>query len=108
MDRITAGNETFTIERATREDVSAIVALLTDDVLGAGREVADLDRYAAAFAEIDADPNQFLAVVRHSGGDICGTFQLSLIPGLARGGTKRLQVEAVRLGPSTRGKGLGT
>ena len=108
MEQITAGAETFTIARATSQDLPSIVALLTDDVLGAGREAADLSPYAAAFAEIDADPNQFLAVVRDSAGETCGTFQLTLIPGLARGGTKRLQVEAVRLGSSTRGKGLGT
>jgi GNAT superfamily N-acetyltransferase len=33
--------------------------------------------------------------------------QLTLIPGLARGGAKRLQIEAVRLATSTRGSGLG-
>src|SRR5690242_11519363 len=102
MEQITAGAETFTIARATSQDLPSIVALLTDDVLGAGREAADLSPYAAAFAEIDADPNQFLAVVRDSASETCGTFQLTLIPGLARGGTKRLQVEAVRLGSSTR------
>jgi GNAT superfamily N-acetyltransferase len=108
MEQITAGTETFTIARAAGQDLPSIVTLLTDDVLGAGREAADLGPYAAAFAEIDADPNQLLAVVRDSAGEICGTFQLTLIPGLARGGTKRLQVEAVRLGSSARGKGLGT
>jgi GNAT superfamily N-acetyltransferase len=34
--------------------------------------------------------------------------QLSLIPGLARGGTKRLLIEAVRVARSARGSGLGT
>lgn len=53
-------------------------------------------------------PIKFLAVIRNAEGDVCGTFQLTLIPGLARGGTTRLQIEAVRLASSTRGKGLGT
>ena len=34
--------------------------------------------------------------------------QLTLLPCLARGGAKRLHIEAVRLSSSTRGSGLGT
>ena len=34
--------------------------------------------------------------------------QLTLVPGLARQGAKRLQIEAVRLASGTRGRGLGT
>jgi GNAT superfamily N-acetyltransferase len=41
-------------------------------------------------------------------GVLVGTMQLTLIPGLSRGGTKRLQIEAVRLASDTRGTGLGT
>lgn len=95
------------IGRATRQDVPAIARLLADDVLGAGREAVTDSAYEAAFEEIDADPNQYLAVVKDASGEIVGTFQLTLIPGMARGGTKRLQIEAVRLASSTRGRGLG-
>src|SRR5699024_9562748 len=35
-------------------------------------------------------------------------FQLSIIPGLARHGTTRAQLEAVRVHPDERGTGLGT
>ncbi|MEQ9123040.1 MAG: GNAT family N-acetyltransferase, partial [Alphaproteobacteria bacterium] len=52
--------------RAERADLEAILDLLADDALGAGREDAarPLDgRYLAAFEAISADPNQFLAVV---------------------------------------------
>lgn len=108
MHELEVAGQRFTIDRATRQDVAAIVRLLADDVLGAGREAAADSAYEAAFDEIDADPGQYLAVVKAAHGEVVGTFQLTLIPGLARGGTKRLQIEAVRLASETRGSGLGT
>ncbi len=45
----------------------------------------------------EADPSQLLLAVRDEAGDLVGTMQLTLIPGLSRGGAKRLQIEAVRL-----------
>ncbi len=86
----------------------SLARLLADDVLGAGRETADLAPYDAAFREIDADPHQFLAVVRDETDAVVGTLQLTIIPGLARAGAKRLLIEAVRLASTTRGSGLGT
>lgn len=107
MDTLSAGADQFTISRAVRSDVAAVVALLTDDILGRDREGADLSVYDAAFDEVDADPNQFLAVVREAGGAVVGTFQLTLIPSLGRGAAKRLQIEAVRVAATHRGSGLG-
>lgn len=99
--------ETITMRRARREDVPAIVALLADDALGAGREdVADLDRYEAAFAVVDADPSELL-VVADQGGAVVGTMQLSVLPGLSRRATTRLQIEGVRVASRLRGSGLG-
>lgn len=98
----------FTIDRAARCDVPTIARLLADDVLGAGRENAEMSAYEAAFDEIDADPHQYLAVIRDADRAIVGTVQLTLIPGLARGGAKRLQIEAVRFAPRVRGGGLGS
>ncbi len=95
--------------RAEARDLPAIVALLADDPLGAGREAAegDLDpRYAAAFAAIAADPNQFLAVAE-ADGRVVGTLQLTFIPGLSRGGMTRGQIEAVRVARDQRSGGLG-
>lgn len=95
--------------RATAADLGAIVALLADDVLGASRENASptvADCYLAAFAEIDADPNQFLCVVE-DGQQIVGTLQLTFIPGLSRNGSKRGQIEAVRITKDRRGGKLG-
>lgn len=108
MEQITVDDRTFTITKAAWEDIPSLVRLLADDVLGQRRESADLAPYEAAFTEIDRDPNQYLASVRDASGELVGTLQLTLIPGLARGGTKRLQIEAVRLTSSVRGGGLGT
>ncbi|WP_228769660.1 GNAT family N-acetyltransferase [Actinokineospora alba] len=95
------------IRRATIDDVPAIVALLMDDAIGATRESADdLTPYKDAFAVIDADHHEFLAVADRDG-EIVGTFQLSLLPGLSRMGAFRAQVEAVRVAASARGLGLG-
>ncbi len=95
--------------RARRGDVAAIVALLADDAIGAGRELGGplLDpRYDRAFAAIDSDPNQFLAVAELPG-RIVGCLQLSFIPGLSRLGMWRGQIEAVRIAAEYRGRGFG-
>lgn len=102
------GRTPFRLIRAGEADVAAIVALLADDVLGADRETADMAHYLAAFRRIDEDPKQLLVVVRDDADTVVGTLQLTLIPGLARSGATRLQVEAVRLSSSVRGTGLGT
>jgi len=108
METLDFDGRRFIVARATESDVPALAALLADDVLGAQRESTDMERYAAAFREIDLDPNNFLATVRDAQAKLVGTLQLTLIPGLSRGGTKRLQIEGVRLASSTRGTGLGT
>ncbi|MEV8514613.1 GNAT family N-acetyltransferase [Dactylosporangium sp. NPDC051484] len=95
------------IRRATGADVPAIVALLADDPLGAGRESPDdLAPYRAAFAAVDADPNQVLVVAERAG-RVVGTLQLSVLPGLARRGAARGQIEAVRVARDERGGGVG-
>ena len=91
---------------ATVADVPAIVALLADDVLGAARERPGDPAYDAAFAAIDADPNQVMAVADH-GGRVVGCLQLTFIPGISHRGAWRGQVESVRIGADQRGSGLG-
>lgn len=96
------------VGRAAAADVPSLVALLRDDALGAGREQAPLSACLRAFEEIDTDPTHYLAVIRDGSDAIVGTAQLSLIPGLSRGGARRLLVEGVRLASGVRGSGLGT
>lgn len=101
-------------------------------------DAEDAAPYARAFAFIDADPNQLLVAITEASGQadppgradiadgtesadltrsadqtsddstVVGTLQLSLLPSLSRRGTLRLQIEAVRVGPSAQGIGLGT
>jgi ribosomal protein S18 acetylase RimI-like enzyme len=92
--------------RADAADLPAIVALLADDVLGAGREVPGDPAYDAAFAAIAADTNQLLAVADQEG-RIVGCLQLSFVPGLSRRGMWRGQIESVRIAADQRGSGLG-
>ena len=97
----------YTIRRARRDDIGAIVRMLADDQLGATRDdPEDLGPYLRAFEEIEADPNQLLVVVA-AGEQLVGTLQLTIIPGLARRGALRGQVEAVRIHAEHRGSGLG-
>jgi GNAT superfamily N-acetyltransferase len=99
-----------TLRTATEADVAAIVGLIAADQLGATRDGvrddADLAAYTAAFRSIDADPAHLLVVAERDG-RIVGTLQLSFLPGLARRGALRAQVEAVRVAESERGSGLG-
>ena len=88
-------------------DVPAIVALIAADQIGATRDGGDLAPYERAFAAIDADPAQLLVVVTDVSGAVGGTLQLTFIPGLARRGGLRAQIEAVRVREDLRGGGVG-
>jgi GNAT superfamily N-acetyltransferase len=92
--------------RAREEDVPAIVQLIADDQFGRSRETPGDPRYLKAFAEIDADPNQLLAVVDRDG-EVIGTLQLTFTQGLSRLGLKRATVEGVRVRSDQRGERLG-
>lgn len=96
----------ITIRRARAEDVSAVVDLLADDGLGRGRESPGDPVYTEAFAAVDADPRQVLAVAE-SGGEVVATLQLTMIPGLSRRGATRALIEAVRVRSDLRGSGVG-
>lgn len=107
LQEITTGPSTYAVARATRADVPDVVALLHDDEIGAGRELVDLAPYLAAFEEVAADPQQLLVIVRDEGGLPAATMQLTFIPGLSRGGAKRMIIEGVRVHSRARGSGLG-
>jgi len=96
--------------RAVAPDLATIVELLADDPLGRERETEStggLDpRYREAFAAIERDPNQLLAVAEQDG-RVVGVLQLSFIPGLTRRGMWRGQIEGVRIAASERREGIG-
>lgn len=91
------------------EDLPAIVAMLADDILGKDREDSSTPpnpRYVSALQAIMADPNQ-IQVVAELDGELVGTMQLSFIPGIARMGAWRAQIEGVRTSAGHRGAGIG-
>ena len=85
--------------------------LLAEDPVGQTRDTgtsdADLGPYRRAFELVDADPAHLLVVAK-AGAEVVGTMQLSFIPGLARRGALRAQIEAVRVLESYRSRGLGS
>lgn len=95
------------LRAASREDLPAIVALLAADQMGATRESPeDVGAYLAAFEAVDRDPAHLL-LAAESAGQVVGTLQLSFLPGLARRGAWRAQIEAVRVADGHRNAGLG-
>lgn len=101
---------TVLLRESERDDVPAIVGLLVDDELGASRDGAtthaELQPYLRAFENLNADPAHLLLVAVDVG-QIVATMQWSFIPGLARRGALRAQIEAVRVRRDYRGRGLG-
>ena len=94
---------------ARRKDVEAIRKLLGDDGLGSTREdmsKAGLAKYYKAFEQIESDPNNqlWVAVVD---GQVVGTWQVTYITYLSRGGSTRCLIEAVRTRADLRGRGVG-
>ncbi|WP_184469169.1 GNAT family N-acetyltransferase [Rhizobium esperanzae] len=101
----------YSFRLARRSDLAAIVRLLADDDLGGTREIVSdpVDaRYLSAFAAIDADANQLLAVASDASDRVVGCLQLSFVPGLSRTGMWRGQIESVRVAGHLRGSGLGS
>lgn len=101
-----------TIRRAGQQDLLAIMRLLADDPLSAGRgdiaQQADMPAFRDALNRISQDRSNDLIVVLDDNDVVAGTLQLTLIPGMARRGATRLLVEAVRVASEQRSAGLGS
>ncbi len=98
---------------ATPEDIPTML-ILSHAGDARGSETPPLDpaalddpRYRAAFDEISADPNHRL-IIAEKDGEVIGTLQISLLPGLPRFGMKRGILENVHIRADQRGTGLGT
>lgn len=100
-----------TLRRATASDLDALMTLLSDDPISSSRgdtaDVADRDAYHAALEQIMADAGNELLVVVDGSGALVATMQLTRIPGMARRGSTRLLVEAVRVSSALRSSGIG-
>jgi GNAT superfamily N-acetyltransferase len=109
--RLPVQGASLLLREAGVEDVPAIVELLAADQLGAARDGAldgaDLQPYLQAFHALDADPAHLLLVATDDDRQVLATMQLSFLPGLARRGALRVQVEAVRVRRDHRNRGLG-
>lgn len=100
------------LRRATMADLHPIIRLLSDDPISAGRgdvaSTADEAAYADALQRIIDDPSNDVLVVEDDHTAVIGTLQLTTIPGMARRGSARLLVEAVRVASAHRSSGVGT
>lgn len=95
--------------KANKNDLASIVSLLADDDLGSQREKFEDPLpavYYEAFDAIEAqNGNQIILAIENE--QVIGCLQLTIIPGLARQGMKRAQIEAVRVSRNYRGKKIG-
>jgi len=100
---------TVTIRPARREDVAAIVLMLADDALGAGRELIEdpvAPAYLRAFDEMATQTGNELLVAVH-GDEVIGCLQLTIATGLSRRGMRRAILEGVRVSSKHRGRRVG-
>jgi GNAT superfamily N-acetyltransferase len=109
---LTAKAQEFTLRRATNSDLRALMVLLADDPISATRgdkaDDSDAAAYRSALSAIVADPSNDLLVVVNETDDPLATMQLTRIPGLARRGSTRLLIEAVRVRSDYRSSGIGS
>ena len=100
----------LTIREAREGDIASIVALFAADALGGHGDTAAPDAlpdYVVAFQLIATSPNDTLYVAE-LGGEIVGTFQVTMIVSMNGRGGKKLTIEAVQTRSDMRGKGIGT
>ena len=94
---------------ATADDLPALLRLLADDAVAQARgnySAKVTPAVQTAFDEIARDPNNELWLGELDG-ELAAMAQLTMIPGLSRGGMKRALVEAVRVRADLRGRRIG-
>ena len=109
---LTARGGSVVLRRARLDDLDALIRLLSDDAVSASRgdqaDPADLPAYRTALAEIIDDPSNDVLLVVDDVDRPLATMQLTRIPGMARRGSTRLLVEAVRVASELRSGGIGS
>lgn len=96
---------------ATRDDLPALIALLSEDTVDQpvpAQDPAAVDEaYSRAFDAVDSDARNEIVVLDDGAGTVLGCLQLTYIPGLGRRGAERALIEGVRVRSDRRGAGLG-
>lgn len=101
--------EMISFRLAAIDDVFRIVELLADDPIGSTRESlepCDFIHYEQAFAAIESSPHSYLwvAILEKK---IVATAQLDIFHSLSRQGSKRAQLESIRVCRTHRRQGIG-
>ena len=97
----------LSFREAQHDDLPTIIAMLSDDTLGATRDgMQCLSVYTQALEAINAQAGNSV-IVAIMEGEVVGVLQLTMIPGLSRGGMLRAQIESVRVSSRHRGQRLG-
>jgi GNAT superfamily N-acetyltransferase len=97
------------MRRARADDVGDILRLIADNDVARARgdyALAPTPETLAAFEEIAASADHELWVGEVDG-RVAATAQLTVMPGLSRGGMKRAIVESVHVRADLRGRGYG-
>lgn len=109
---LSAKAQNLALRRAVEDDLGALMRLLADDPISATRgdraNETDAAAYRSALTAITSDPSNDLLVVVSETDEPLATMQLTRIPGMARQGSTRLLIEAVRVRSDYRSSGIGT
>lgn len=109
MTLVAAVGETPLVRMAVRDDLPAIVALITvEDSVVEPASVELNARHLRAFEAIERDPRNELLVLESHDGLVLACLQVTYIPGLGRAAAERAHLEALRVRVDHRGLGLGT
>lgn len=104
-------NNKVNIREAKFDDLSHIIRLLSDDILGLTREEYKEplpQYYIDAFTNISNDQNNKLFVTCDNDGVIIGYFQITFTQYLSHKGSIRATIENVRVAKQRRNLGIGT
>lgn len=95
------------IRKATIEDLTAIIEMLHDDILGKTRELPDkIEEYKVLFDKVLRSNNQQYMVVEYNQ-QIVGCCELAILYTLTLKSAIRLEVENVRVHSKYRSQGIG-
>jgi len=105
-------NDMIQMRPALREDVPRVAELIMHGASVQKRtaeQIAEEARdpvYLKAFDVIAANPYNTLFVAELEG-RVVGTYQITILPGLAERGRIRAKIESVHVAPECRGRGIG-